>query len=81
MTRIKRAELVDKERGLIRITLEEAGEEYEFAGDAWELLDQERVLEILQHWKTKVIPRRRAYGKLTDTEKERKVKELEGIEV
>lgn len=81
MVRIKKAELIDKETGLIRIVIEESGEEFSFVGDAWELANKTEMERILKHWRDVVIPKRRAFAKLTEAEQKAKVKELEGIEV
>lgn len=79
MTRIKKAELIDKES--IRIVLEDSGEEFSFVGDACWLLDKDELRSILNLWKNRVIPKRREFARLTDAEREAKVKELVGVEV
>jgi len=59
---------LEDKQAILEVILEDEGEEYRFVGDAWELLDENRFIEILNHWKYTVIPKRRKIARMSDEE-------------
>jgi len=83
--KIREIEKIDggrKEKGevMLRVILEHNGKEYSFVGDAWEILDETRFKEILQHWKKNVIPKREMIAKMSDDEIDSKMKKLKSFD-
>jgi len=83
--KIKSIEKLDggiKEGGVVifRVTLEHNNKEYSFVCDAWEILDENRFKEILQHWKKNVIPKREMVAKMSDDEIDAKIKKLKSFD-
>jgi len=71
------------DRQLLVVTIEtDDGEQYRFAIDFWDLArGRERVIDILLHWKQRVIPGRRLAEALSDEEYRKFIQQFIGLEV
>jgi len=81
MIKIKDIKMVrrfeDTKQALVRVLIEDdEGDVHSFIADAWEILDEKRLKEILQYWENVVIPGRKKVAKMTDEELEIELEKL-----